>query len=60
MCDYSLHAGRGHVPLRSRKSWSRPTFSTGDGTAFASPDDPKVAVCLRPGTEIAFENDVSN
>src|SRR5258707_924515 len=25
---------------------------------FASPDDPKVAVCLRPGTEIAFENDV--
>ena len=21
-------------------------------------DDPKVAVCLRPGTEIAFENDV--
>jgi hypothetical protein len=25
---------------------------------FASPGDPKVAVCLRPGTEIAFENDV--
>ena len=22
---------------------------------FASPDDPRVAVCLRPGTEIAFE-----
>jgi hypothetical protein len=32
-------------------------FSTGTH-GFASPDDPKVAVCLRPGTEIAFENDV--
>ena len=25
---------------------------------FASPNDPQVAVCLRPGTEIAFEHDV--
>jgi hypothetical protein len=33
-------------------------FSTGGTRGFASPDDPKVAVCLRPGTEIAFENDV--
>jgi hypothetical protein len=32
-------------------------FSTGTH-GFASPDDPKVAVCLRPGTELAFENDV--
>ena len=25
---------------------------------FANPDNPTVAVCLRPGTEIAFETDV--
>jgi hypothetical protein len=57
MCDYSLHA----VATRSAKvaeTLVSTNFSTGGTRGFASPDDPKVAVCLRPGTEIAFENDV--
>jgi hypothetical protein len=32
----------------------QPTATRG----FASPNNPQVAVCLRPGTEIAFENNV--
>src|ERR1700716_1158182 len=56
MCDYSLHA----VATRPAEV-AEPLVSTNfcPGThGFASPADPKVAVCLRPGTEIAFENDV--
>ena len=56
MCDYSLHA----VATRAAEvaeTLVSTNFSTGTH-GFASPDDPKVAVCLRPGTELAFENDV--
>jgi hypothetical protein len=56
MCDYSLHA----VATRAAEvaeTLVSTNFSTGT-RGFASPDDPNVAVCLRPGTEIAFENDV--
>ena len=44
------------VPLRSRKPWFRPTFLQGRG-ALRARTIRKVAVCLRPGTEIAFEKD---
>ncbi len=54
MCDYSLHA----VAFRPAEA-SEPLVSSrfpGTNTrGFASPADPTVAVCLRPGTEIAFE-----
>jgi hypothetical protein len=57
MCDYSLHA----VATRAAKVGEtlvttkfRSTITRG----FAGADDQQVAVCLRPGTEIAFEKDV--
>src|SRR3954447_25460118 len=57
MCDYSLHAVASRPAevadrLVSTKFRSTPT------RGFASPDNPEVAVCLRPGTEIAFDADV--
>jgi hypothetical protein len=57
MCDYSLHA----VATRPAKVADRLVSSKFPSTmtrGFASFDDPHVAVCLRPGTEIAFEEDV--
>ena len=56
MCDYSLHAVATR-PAEVAETFVSTKFSTGT-RGFASPDNPKVAVCLRPGTEIAFENDV--
>jgi hypothetical protein len=56
MCDYSLHAVATR-PAEVAEILVSTNFCTGTH-GFASPADPKVAVCLRPGTEIAFENDV--
>ena len=56
MCDYSLHEVATR-PAEVAETLVSTYFSTGTH-GFASPDDPKVAVCLRPGTELAFENDV--
>src|SRR5258708_14395755 len=57
MCDYSLHAVATR-PAKVAETLVSTKFSTGGTRGFASPDDPKVAVCLRPGTAIAFANDV--
>lgn len=54
MCDYSLHA----VAFRPAEAAEVLVSSKFPGTntrGFASPADPTVAVCLRPGTELAFE-----
>jgi hypothetical protein len=56
MCDYSLHAVATR-PAEVAETLVSTNFSTGTH-GFASPDDPQVAVCLCPGTEIAFENEV--
>ena len=56
MCDYSLHAVATR-PAEVAETLVSTNFSTGT-YGFASPDDPKVAVCLRSGNELAFENDV--
>src|SRR3979411_1967749 len=56
MCDYSLHAVATR-PADVAETLVSTDFSTGT-RGFASPDDLKVAVCLRPGTELAFENEV--
>src|SRR5712675_2658638 len=56
MCDYSLHAVATR-PAEGAETLCSTEFSTGT-RGFASLDNPNVAVCLRPGTEIAFENDV--
>ena len=56
MCDYSLHA----VASRAAEAGETLVVSGFYGTSsrgFASPDTPSVAVCLRPGTEIAFEEE---
>jgi hypothetical protein len=57
MCDYSLH----HVASRPAEVGDKlvttrfeQTFTRG----FAAVGDPNVAVCLLPGTEIAFDNNV--
>ena len=56
MCDYSLHA----VASRAAEAGETLVVSGFYGTStrgFASPEAPEVAVCLRPGTEIAFEEE---
>ena len=57
MCDYSLEL----VASRPAKVGDR-LVSTGfhrtSTRGFASVDDPNVAVCLLPGTELAFEDQV--
>jgi hypothetical protein len=56
MCDYSLH----HVKSRPAKVGDKLTthnFNTGT-RGFVSPDDDTIAVCILPGTELAFSKDV--
>lgn len=56
MCDYSLHC----VASRAAEQGEVLVVSTFYGTStrgFASPEQPSVAVCLRPGTELAFERE---
>jgi hypothetical protein len=57
MCDYSLHAVASR-PAEVAETLVSTEFRTTTTRGFASPDNPTVAVCLRPGTEIAFETDV--
>jgi hypothetical protein len=54
MCDYSLM----HVKSRAAKIGDKLiTSNFGTGTrGFASADDPTTAVCLLPGTEVAFDS----
>lgn len=57
MCDYSLH----HVASRPAKVGDRLVASAFDGSAthgFCAVDAPGIAVCLRPGTELAFADGV--
>lgn len=57
MCDYSLH----HVASRAAKVGDKLTstkFHNSITGGFAAVGDPEVAVCLRPGTELAFDRDV--
>ena len=57
MCDYSLHAAASR-PAEVAETLVSSKFQSTTTRGFASLDNPQVAVCLRPGTEIAFENDV--
>jgi hypothetical protein len=57
MCDYSLH----YVASRPAKVgdklvWAK--FGNSITGGFAGVGEPNVAVCLLPGTEVAFEKDV--
>jgi hypothetical protein len=57
MCDYSLHAVASR-PAEVAETLISTKFRSTTTRGFANPDNPTVAVCLRPGTEIAFETDV--
>jgi hypothetical protein len=57
MCDYSLHAVATR-PAEVGETLVSTKFRSTTTRGFASSDNPEVAVCLRPGTEIAFESDV--
>jgi hypothetical protein len=57
MCDYSLH----FVTTRPAKVADKlvtTKFDISTTRGFAEVGEPNVAVCVRPGTEIAFENEV--
>jgi hypothetical protein len=57
MCDYSLHAVATR-PAEVAETLISTKFQMTSTRGFASSDNPNVAVCLRPGTEIAFESEV--
>ena len=57
MCDYSLH----HVATRPAKLEDKlvtTKFTNSITRGFAAVCDPHVAVCLLPGTELAFDENV--
>ena len=57
MCDYSLH----HVASRPAKIEDKLIVTKFNGSTtrgFAAVGEPHVAVCLLPGTEVAFEENV--
>jgi len=56
MCDYSLM----HVKSRPASVGDKlRTSNFGTGTrGFAAPDDPTAAVCVLPGTELAFDEGI--
>ena len=53
MCDYSLHSVVTR-PARVGDKLKTVVFNNTITRGFAAIEDPKVAVCLLPGTEIAF------
>lgn len=57
MCDYSLH-GVLNRPARVGDKLLSTNFVNSFTRGFTAVGDPKVAVCLRPGTELAFERDI--
>jgi hypothetical protein len=59
MCDYSLH----HVAFRPARVGDKlvsTSFRTSMTRGFAAVGEPNVAVCLLPGTELAFEEDLKS
>jgi hypothetical protein len=57
MCDYSLHS----VASRPAKVGDKLVTARFDNTStrgFVAVGEPNVAVCLLPGTEVAFDNEV--
>jgi hypothetical protein len=57
MCDYSLHllASR---PAKVGETLTATDFAKSISRGFAAAGEPEVAVCLLPGTELAFTSEV--
>jgi len=56
MCDYSLHSIKSRPAKIGDKLTTR-DFGTGT-RGFAASENPSVAVCVLPGTELAFAREV--
>jgi hypothetical protein len=57
MCDYSLHLVASR-PARVGDRLVTTMFATSMTRGLSAVGEPDVAVCLLPGTEVAFENEV--
>ena len=57
MCDYSLQNVKSRAAQVGDKLTTR-NFGTGT-RGFAAPEDATTAVCVLPGTELAFANDIA-
>jgi hypothetical protein len=57
MCDYSLHAVASR-PAQVGETLITTTFRGTSTRGFASEAEPEVAVCMLPGTELAFAGNV--
>jgi hypothetical protein len=57
MCDYSLHAVASR-PAQVGETLITTTFRGTSTRGFASESEPNVAVCMLPGTELAFAENV--
>ena len=57
MCDYSLHAVATR-PAQVGETLITTTFRGTSTRGFASANQPEVAVCMLPGTELAFAENV--
>ena len=57
MCDYSLHAVASR-PAKVGETLITTTFPGTSTRGFASEHEPAMAVCMLPGTELAFARDV--
>ena len=57
MCDYSLHLVASR-PAKVGDKLVTTKFNNSITRGFAAVGEPKVAVCLLPGTEIAFEKEL--
>jgi hypothetical protein len=57
MCDYSLHLVASRPALVGDKLITT-EFAKSITRGFAAVGEPEVAVCLLPGTELAFEDDI--
>jgi hypothetical protein len=56
MCDYSLHSIKSRPAKIGDKLTTR-DFGTGT-RGFAASEDANVAVCVQPGTELAFAHEI--
>jgi hypothetical protein len=57
MCDYSLHEVASR-PAKTGETLITTTFRGTETRGFAAEAEPEVAVCLLPGTELAFADAV--
>jgi hypothetical protein len=57
MCDFSLHLVKSR-PAQVADKLVTTIFNNSTTRGFAAIGEPDVAVCLRPGTELVFDNAV--